>query len=233
MKMKMIMTKITSLFAEKKAKIVAGVLAVAVIAGGTFAVISPASAESAWAVFLTFFGKGNVTGNVWQSVLLDGGRYWQGDDKRVQEHPMDAIFSGDTFVSSHTLENRSPVDQKVILSTSYYPEKIADGITTKYYKLLEYTADLTTTGGFTGLVTVEDLGEWIEWTFDVIGDRTPTGADLASGGSFMYNLVISLDGKTPAFIVHNNDGIDSNYDWEPISTVNMMEDGRYLQQIQR
>lgn len=87
-----------------------------------------------WAVLLNFFGKGNVTGDVLQSVLLDGGKYWSNKDTRIQGRDMETIFSGDTFVSFHTLENRSPVDQSVILSTEYATE-IPDGaITTTYLK---------------------------------------------------------------------------------------------------
>lgn len=142
--MKKIITKIRSLFATKKAKIIAGTLAIAIVAGGIFAVANTASADSAWAVLLTFFGKANVSGNVWQSVLLDGGRYNDGDDTRIQVFTTSDIFAGETTISIHDLENRSSVEQNVALVTSYFPINIAGVIDTSYYglKRLEDTRNI-------------------------------------------------------------------------------------------
>ena len=137
--MKKIIIKITNLLATKKSKIVAVTLAVVIITGGVFVTFNIASAQDGWAVLLNFFGKANVTGDIYQSVLLDGGRYWSDKDTRTQERPMESILSGETRVSSHTLENRSLVDQGVKLSTTYYPGEIAGGITTKYYRGIEGT----------------------------------------------------------------------------------------------
>jgi len=64
------MKKIISLLATKKGKIAAGVLAVALVAGGVVAISGVVSAQEVWTAFLSFFGKANVTGNVWQSVLV-------------------------------------------------------------------------------------------------------------------------------------------------------------------
>jgi len=150
--MKKITTKITSLFAEKKAKIVAGVLAVALVAGGAVAISGVVSANEAWTAFLSFFGKANVTGNVWQSVLLDGGKYaGPGNDGRVQSYTTSDIFAGETTRSIHTLKNRSSVEQKVVLVTSYDPTNIADAIDTSYYGLrrLEDTRNIEKIWGAT------------------------------------------------------------------------------------
>ncbi len=57
-------------------------------------------------------------------------------------------------------------------------------------------------------ITVEDLGNSIRWTFDMMGNKT-----LQGGGHWGYGLVISTDMIHPLFQLHNNDGTDSSYSW--------------------
>jgi len=57
-------------------------------------------------------------------------------------------------------------------------------------------------------VIVEDIGDSIRWTFDMVGTK-----DLVGGGHWGYGVIISFDGVHPAFQVHNNDGSDSAYSW--------------------
>ena len=200
--MNKIITKITSLLATKKLKIVAGVLAVALITGGAFAITNVVSANTVWAVLLNYFGQASVTGNVWQSVLLDGGRYNEGDDTRAQSYTTSDIFAGETTRSIHDLENRSSVEQKVKLVTSYSPESIASYITTTYWKALNYDETIDISGySIPATVTVKALGDSVEWTIDM--DETVPAFD---NGHAQYGLIISTDNVKPAFQVHSNDG---------------------------
>jgi len=59
-------------------------------------------------------------------------------------------------------------------------------------------------------VTVEDTGDWIQWTFDFFTHNT---SNAQGGGKFAVGLIISFDGVTPAFQVHNNDGTCSAFPW--------------------
>jgi len=158
------------------------------------------------AVLLTQYGQVGLTATMEQSVLIDGGT--------SVTDILDPGIGGRTYCYPYTLENRGHKEAPIYFTAIGDPD--LGGVTLSYLKPVEYTADLATAGGFVGYVTVEDLGEWIKWTFDVIGDRTPTPADLASGGSFEYGLVISLEGDVgdkPTFHVHGNGGIDPNYPW--------------------
>ena len=59
-------------------------------------------------------------------------------------------------------------------------------------------------------VRVEDTGDWIQWTFDFFTHNT---SNAQGGGKFAVGLIISFDGVTPAFQVHNNDGTCSAFPW--------------------
>ena len=202
------MAKITSLFSEKKVKIVAGVLTVALITGGAVVISNVASADEAWTAFLSFFGKANVTGNVWQSVLLDGGRYNAGDDTRTQSYTTSDIFAGETTRSYHELENRSSVQQKVRLATSYSPGSIADYITTTYWKSNTIQTKEVGDADCPITLTITDKGETTNWHFQF---DTETCAGLY--GNRAYALMISLDQVHPLFQIHSNDGVDHNFDF--------------------
>jgi len=203
------MKKILSLLAMKKAKIIAGVLAITLVAGGAVAISGVVSANQAWTAFLRFFGKASVTGNVWQPVLLDGGNYTgPNNDKREQSYTTSDIFAGETTRSIHELENRSSVEQKVKLTTSYSPKSIADYITTTYWKVLNYGETIDVAGSMPATVTVKDEGDKVSWTIDI----NMEGAAI-SNGHVAYALVISNDKVHPTFQVHDNDGTDSNYPW--------------------
>jgi len=59
-------------------------------------------------------------------------------------------------------------------------------------------------------VTVEDIGTAIRWTFDFFAyNTTPMQGD----GHFAGAVIISFDGSTPAFQIHDNDGTCSAYPW--------------------
>lgn len=155
---------------------------------------------------LTQYGTVVTTATMEQSVLFDG----------EFTSVTDAFpgIGGRTYCNPYTLENRGHKEAPISFTAVGDPDLV--GITVSYLKPVEYTASLSTAGAFVGYVTVEDLGEWIKWTLDVIGDRTPTQADLDSLGSFEYGLVISLGDDVdvePTFHVHGNGGIDPNYPW--------------------
>lgn len=150
---------------------------------------------------LTQYGTVVTTATMEQSVLFDG----------EFTSVTDAFpgIGGRTYCNPYTLENRGHKEAPISFTAVGDPDLV--GITVSYLKPVEYTALVTTTGDYVGYVTVEDLGEYIKWTIDVIGDRIPTEVDLASGGGFEYGLVISYDGIDPAFQVHGNGGTDALY----------------------
>jgi len=156
---------------------------------------------------LNYYGMIAGTVDVKQSVLVDGGNYLQPNTYNG------SLVAGSTIVSAHTLYNQAEVPATVKFETSYDPEPIPEeeyGITTTYWEPVEYTKTVTTSDPMSipATITVEDIGDSMEWTIDIDMDNAPI-----SNGHIAYALVISRDNVHPAFQVHSNDGTDALYDW--------------------
>jgi hypothetical protein len=122
----------------------------------------------------------------------------------------ETVAGGEFFLRSHWLQSQTsvPVDLKF---ETYVPGDSA-GITVSYLKSKGYKKTVTTsaTTGIPIDVTVEDIGDWIQWTFNFFAHNT----SVAQGdGKFAACVVISLDGSRPAFQIHNNDGTCAAFPW--------------------
>ena len=152
------------------------------------------------ALLLTQYGTVTMTATMDQSVLIDG-------DVAVTD--IVEGIAGHGFTLHHTLKNRGGVQAPVYFEWEALPDE--DGLAVEYLKSLGYGTTITTiptlVGPVTAKVKVEDLGCQIKWTFDMIGTNDP--ALYVGGGHWVYSLSVSLDGVTPTFQIHNNDGVDS------------------------
>lgn len=163
------------------------------------------------AALLQYYGQIQTTITAEQSVLVDGKTY---DQPIIVTLPREGetVYGGDTICVCHNLTNRARNPISVILESEYNESEVS----VKYYKCLDYGV-VVQTGQYDDAaqvypiaVTVEDLGEWIQWTFDFFAyNTTPVVGD----GHFAGAVIISLDGSTPAFQIHNNDGACSAFDF--------------------
>jgi len=161
------------------------------------------------AAVLQYFGQVQMTATVKQAVLLDG--------KDITEMPIEetaTVAGGEFFLSYHWLESQTSVPVNLMFNPSVLPD--ANGVTVKYFKSSGYAVTVTTQvsgaspNGIPIDVTVEDIGDWIQWTFNFFAHNT----SVAEGnGKFAGCVIISLDGTTPSFQIHNNDGTCSAFSW--------------------
>jgi len=159
------------------------------------------------AVVLPYFGQIQTTVNVTQAVLLDGQDYTQMPIKESA-----SVAGGEFFLSHHWLQSQTSVPVNLTFATAISPDPA--GITVTYLKSKGYEVIVTTNAQY-GIpidVTVEDIGEWVQWTFNYFAHNT---SNAEGGGKFAGCVVISLDGIKPAFQIHNNDGICSAF---PVGT---------------
>jgi len=174
------------------------------------AVFMIALVASASAALLQYFGQVVTTVEVKQAVLLDG--------KDISEMPIAesaTVSGGEYFLTSHVLQSQTSVPVTLQFQTEVAPSP--EGVTVKYFKSSGYTVTVTTQvkselspDGIPISVTVEDIGDWIQWTFDFFAYNT----SVAEGnGKFAGCIIISLDGTTPTFQIHNNDGTCSAFPW--------------------
>jgi hypothetical protein len=122
----------------------------------------------------------------------------------------ETVAGGEFFLRSHWLQSQTSVPVNLKFET-YIPGDSA-GITVSYLKSKGYKKTVTTsaTTGIPIDVTVEDIGDWIQWTFNFFAHNT----SVAQGdGKFAACVVISLDGSRPAFQIHNNDGTCAAFPW--------------------
>jgi len=161
------------------------------------------------AAVLQYFGQVEMTATVEQAVLLDG--------KDITEMPIEetaTVAGGEFFLRYHWLESQTSVPVDLKFETLVSPT--AGGVTVSYLKSTGYR-ETVETGKYDDVaqvypieVTVEDVGDWIQWTFDFFAyNTTPVVGD----GHFAGAVIISFDGSTPAFQIHDNDGICSAYAW--------------------
>jgi len=160
----------------------------------------------AGATLLTYYGSIGGTVTVKQAVLVDH----KGIGTPITEEFGD-VTGGDIVYTSHFLENMASIPAPVRLRPLVVPD--GEGVTVKYLKSANYKKTVTTVpvaGTHEVDVTVEDTGEWIQWTFDFLKHCV---GDPVGDGAFRASVTISFDGGTPDIHVHNNDGTCSAYPW--------------------
>ena len=183
--------------------------------------VAIALAGVASAGILAYYARIVGTATVSQSVVFS-----DGTTEKTYSFNGTTIIAGDTYTDLVEIMNRASVPATVKFDTKYVgpgcgtevePAETCEGITTKYYKITGYQATRTSVtyndygkpNGIDVDITVEDLGDAVKWTFDFPIDEDEGNGHMA------YALVISLDGEHPAFQVHNNDGVCSEY---PVGT---------------
>jgi hypothetical protein len=118
------------------------------------------------------------------------------------------VAGGESFCRHHWLTSQTSVPVEL----EFVTDKGGAGveITVSYFKSADYSmvVDTVPSTGIPIGVTVEDTGEWIQWTFNYFAHHEPGNVvdKLAAA------VVISYNGETPAFQVHNNDGVTPGYD---------------------
>ena len=151
------------------------------------------------AAVISYFGQVKMTATVNQAVLLDG------TDITGMPITEDAtVAGGESFCRHHWLESQTSVPVNLQFETTFSPALTNDEITVSYLKSTDYEKTVTTVGSYPITVTAEDVGEWIQWTFYM--DSVSGDDDKLAG-----QVVISFDGETPAFQIHNNDGVTPDY----------------------
>jgi len=151
----------------------------------------------AFGALLKQYATVEMTANMEQSVLLDGGT-----------SVTDTLegFAGRTYCYYHTLENLGHKDAPIYFTWTC--DKNKDGITVSYLKPLNYKTAVRPSGTIVADIVVKDVGDAIRWTIDIDMDASPV-----KNGHTAYGLVISKDHIHPAFQIHNNDGTDALYPW--------------------
>ena len=150
------------------------------------------------AAVISYFGQVQMTATVKQAVLLDG--------RDITEMPIEetaTVAGGEFFLRYHWLKSQTSVPVNLQFETTFSPALTNDEITVSYLKSTGYEETVTTVGSYPITVTVQDVGEWIQWTFYM---NPVSGDDKLAG-----QVVISFDGETPAFQIHNNDGVTPSY----------------------
>jgi hypothetical protein len=156
------------------------------------------------AALISYFGQVKMTATVDQAVLLDGDNI---NNMPIEETA--TVAGGEFFLGSHWLQSQTSVPVNLMFET-YIPGDSA-GVTVSYLKSKGYKTTVTTVpivGDYKVDVTVEDIGDWIQWSFNYFAHNT---SNAAGDGKFEAGVIISLEnGKK--FQIHNNDGTVSKYD---------------------
>jgi len=162
------------------------------------------------AAVISYFGQIQMTATVNQAVLLDG--------QDITEMPIEqteTVAGGESFLRHHWLQSQTSVPVELEFDTAFSPALTNDEITVSYLKSTGYskpvkTAEYDGTTYYPIDVTVEDVGDWIQWTFDFFAyNSTP----MEGNGHFAGAVIISFDGSTPAFQIHDNDGVCDAFSW--------------------
>jgi hypothetical protein len=160
------------------------------------------------AATISYFGQVQMTANVKQAVLLDGKDFTQ---MPIEETA--TVAGGEFFLRYHWLQSQTSVPVNLVFET-YIPGDSA-GITVSYLKSKGYKVTVKTeqydgTTYYPIAVTVEDVGDWIQWTFNFFAyNTTPMQGD----GHFAGAVIISFDGVKPAFQIHDNDGVCHDFSY--------------------
>jgi hypothetical protein len=173
---------------QKKKMLIAG-LAIALLIG------------IASAALISYFGQVEMTANVKQAVLLDGN-----DINNMPIKQEATVAGGEFFLMSHWLQSQTSVPVNLTFETTIYPD--SNGVSVSYLKSKGYKEVVKTVEIYDGYypikVTVEDVGDWIQWTFNFFAYNT---TPVTGGGHFAGAVIISFDGVKPAFQIHDNDGV--------------------------
>jgi len=156
------------------------------------------------AALLTFFGQITATATVEQAVLVDE----QIHTETISES-FEAAVGGQWILTTHYLESQTNVSVDLIFETLIDPDD--GGVEVSYLNStgIEETVETIETQGIPIDITVKDLGYAVQWTFNFLAH---TG-EAEGNGKFGCALIISFDGETPAFQIHNNDGTCSQWGW--------------------
>jgi len=176
----------------QRKKMLIAVLAIALLVG----VVSAAT--------ISYFGQIKVTTTVSQAVLVDGQSY----PFVIEEDA--TVAGGESFCRYHWLTSQTSVPVSLKFETYVSPD--SNGVTVSYLKSKGYKVPVTTVASY-GIpinVTVEDIGSWIQWTFNFFAHNT---SNAEGDGKFAACVIISFDGAKPAFQIHNNDGTCSTFPW--------------------
>ncbi|MEM3703340.1 MAG: hypothetical protein QXX79_02815 [Candidatus Bathyarchaeia archaeon] len=158
------------------------------------------------AAVIQYFGQIQMTANVRQAMLLDGKDYTQ---MPITETA--TVAGGESFLRQHWLKSQTSVPVNLAFETGISPDSA--GVTVSYlkskgYKVTVKTKQYDTLTCYPINVTVEDVGDWIQWTFNFFAwNSTPMQGD----GHFAGAVIISFDGVKPAFQIHDNDGVCSGF----------------------
>ena len=117
---------------------------------------------TASAALLSYYGKVETTATVSQSVLLDGNDYTV-----PQTHTFDTA-GGCYECFEHTLENQGCSEAPINIVTT----GLVGGITTEYYKFVEYSYECTFPQGLH--VLVKEDGDWLVWNYTFAESPTHT-----------------------------------------------------------
>jgi len=176
------------------------------------------------AAIMAYFGQIKTTVDVEQPISFFVNEVEQTGQQVSEDVPCDA---GETCMSlnAYRIVNDGDTDRTLSLITSGN----TNGVDVKYYELAEYSL-----GGVYNidgsiaplLVTVEEDGEWMVWTFDFPVE------EFTGDGNLNVGLIIATNGEDqgPAFQIHNDDGADADFtdgtwlysEWGPT-----IEDGWY------
>jgi len=157
---------------------------------------------------ITYFGQVKMTATVTQAVLLDGKDY---TEMPIEETA--TVAGGEFFLRPHWLKSQTSVPVGLEFETAIYPDSA--GVTVSYlkskgYKVTVETVEYDATTYYPIAVTVEDVGDWIQWTFNFFAyNSTP----MQGGGHFAGAVIVSFDGVKPAFQIHDNDGACAAFPW--------------------
>lgn len=160
------------------------------------------------AALLEYYGRIVMTVDVHQAIWLDGKPYFEDVTEEFDIIPPKVILT------SHYLESKSEKPITMQFATTYEPD--GEGIDVSYLKSTNYKETVATVmtastpNGIPINVAVEDIGEWVQWTFNFFAHNETAAV---GGGKFAASVTISFDGVTPAIHVHNNDGTCSAFPW--------------------
>jgi len=152
-----------------------------------------------------FYSRIEAEVTVSQTVLVDG---------FDNTHTITEDFNltvGEAALSNHSIVNTANTVALVRILSYVTPE---DRVVVKYLRALSYSEHIATVPAVQVLdsyqvdVSVSSEGEWVEWDFDFLSHNTTV---VAGDGAFGAVLVISLNGSTPSFRIHNNFGLCGAY----------------------
>ena len=149
---------------------------------------------------IAYYAFFSATFNVTNPIQVTGDL-----DKTLDVNAPEIVLGDLITVSNSGTESREI--NLVTEKTNSLGEEYLENVVVGYYELETYDETITISGySIPAVVTVKDLGDSVEWTIDM----DENDADFTNGHA-QYGLIISTDKVHPAFQVHANDGVDTNY----------------------